>query len=108
MVEYSYKFGIGAAGAAVLPKYGSCPGGSRKLTVWMVADVESFGAAAMGGEGIQWPCIYHDHSKNFDGGWQAFAKAHALRTNDVCVFERLPDLFAPTHTSTGYVHEELR
>jgi hypothetical protein len=36
MVEYSYKFGIGSAGAAVLPTYGSSPGGSRKMIVRVV------------------------------------------------------------------------
>ena len=107
MVEYSYKFGIGAAGAAVLPKYGSSPGGSRKMTVWMVADVESFGSAAVGSEDMQWPTVYHDHSKNFDGGWMGFAKAHALRTNDVCVFERLPDKFEPERGDSGFSADSL-
>lgn len=107
MVEYSYKFGIGAAGAAVLPVYGSSPGGSRKMIVWMVADTASFGEAAVGSEGLQWPCVYHDHSKNFDGGWQGFAKAHELRTGDVCVFERQPDLFQPARDGGGFTNADL-
>ena len=39
-----------------------------------VADEASFGEAALGSEGMMWPCVYHDHSKNFDGGWMGFAK----------------------------------
>ncbi len=107
MVEYSFKFGIGAAGAAVLPVYGSSPGGNRKMICWLVADEDSFGEAAIGSEGMEWPCVYHDHSKNFDGGWQGFAKAHGLRTGDVCVFERLPDKFCPSRDSGGYTHSDL-
>jgi hypothetical protein len=107
MVEYSFKFGIGAAGAAVLPVYGSSPGGNRKMICWLVADEDSFGAAAIGSEGMEWPCVYHDHSKNFDGGWQGFAKAHELRTGDVCVFERLPDKFEPARDSGGFIHSDL-
>ena len=107
MVEYSYKFGIGAAGAAVLPAYGSSPGGNRKMICWLVADEDSFGEAAIGSEGMEWPCVYHDHSQNFDGGWMGFAKAHALRTGDVCVFERLPDKFIPAQDSGGFTHSDL-
>jgi hypothetical protein len=107
MVEYSYKFGIGAAGASVLPVYGSSPGGSRKMICWLVADEDSFGDAAVGSEGMEWPAVYHDHSKNFDGGWQGFAKAHGLRTGDVCVFERLRDKFEPARDSGGFTNSDL-
>ena len=58
-----------------------CTRGHFSSQVWLVADTESFGAAAQGGEGMYWPCVYHDHSKNFDGGWMGFAKAHSLRTS---------------------------
>ena len=51
--------------------------------------------------------MYHDHSKNFDGGWQGFAKAHALRAGDVCVFERLADLFEPGRDGGGFTHADL-
>ena len=78
------------------------------MICWLVADEDSFGDAAVGSEGMEWPAVYHDHSKNFDGGWQGFAKAHGLRTGDVCVFERLSDKFEPARDSGGFTNSDLR
>eukprot|EP01052_Picozoa_sp_SAG31_P016323 SAG31_NODE_1076_length_10037_cov_8.357818_10_plen_103_part_00 len=77
------------------------------MICWLVADETSFGQAVFGSEGMEWPCVYHDHSKNFDGGWYGFAKAHGLRTGDVCVFERLLDKFKPTHGNNGFTNGDL-